>query len=232
MSDEIRRIIQVYKHYRKDITIQERWNPNNPGNQTILQERHQAMKMILKKHGFWPLKGLRILDVGCGKGDVLASLLQWGAQPENLFGVDLIFEHVMIAKQRYSNLNFQCANAEYLEFKDECFDLVLLFTVFSSILDDITACNIAREITRVLRPKGAVLWYDFRYKNPKNPHVRAMKKYHIYQFFPNFKIHLQTITLFPPLARRLGKFTPLLYPTLSKLPFLRTHYLALLIKYL
>lgn len=230
MGDEIERIIKVYQHYREDLRIQARWDERNPGNQAILKERRRAMQALLKAHGFWPLNSLRILDVGCGCGDVLASLQEWGAQPQNLYGVDLLPDRIREAKRRYPNLNFQCANAEHLEFPNGHFDLVLLFTVFSSILDDTMAQNIANEVARVLRPNGAVLWYDFRYRNPKNPHVRAMTKQHICHFFPNFEIHLLTITLLPPLARRLGKLTPLLYPLLATIPLLRTHYMALLIK--
>jgi len=230
MNDEIQRIIKVYSTYGEDEAIRARWALNNPGNQAILRERQQAMQEMLMNYGFWPLDNLRILDVGCGRGDVLASLQQWGAKPENLYGVDLLQDRIEEAKRRYPDLNFLCANAEHLEFSDGSFDLVLLFTVFSSILDDTVAQNIAKEIARVLRPSGAVLWYDFRYNNPWNPNVRGMTTHHIHRFFPEFEVHLRTITLLPPLARRLGRLTPVLYPFLVAIPILRTHYLALLMK--
>jgi len=86
------------------------------------------------------------------------------------------------------------------------------------------------EVRRVLMPGGTVLWYDFRYNNPWNPHVRGMTKRHIRQFFPGFEMHLRTITLLPPLARRLGRLTPVLYPLLAAIPPLRTHYLGLLLR--
>ncbi len=229
MDDEIQRIIKVYQTY-DDEAVQKRWSLDNPGNKAILIERQQAMKEILKTHGFWPLSDFRILDVGCGRGDVLASLQQWGAKPKNLYGVDLLPDRIEEAKRRYPDLNFLCANAEHLEFPNGSFDLVLLFTVFSSILDDTVAQNIAREVARVLRPSGAVLWYDFRYNNPWNPHVRGMTKWHIHRFFPEFEVHLRTITLLPPLARRLGCLTAILYPMLASVPPLRTHYIGLFIK--
>lgn len=230
VNDEIERIIRVYQHWREDLVIQARWDKRNLGNQAILKERQRVMQVLLKAHGFWPLNDLRILDVGCGRGDVLASLQQWGAKPENLYGVDLLQDRIEEAKRRHPDLNFLCANAEHLEFSDGSFDLVLLFTVFSSILDDTVAQNIAKEIARVLRPSGAVLWYDFRYNNPWNPNVRGMTTHHIHRFFPEFEVHLRTITLLPPLARRLGRLTPVLYPFLVAIPILRTHYLALLMK--
>ena len=124
----------------------------------------------------------------------------------------------------------QCANAEQLGFPDTSFDLVLLFTVFSSILNEQMSCNVAYEVSRVLRPGGAVLWYDFRYNNPRNPNVRGMTKRYIETLFPGLHMRLHTITLLPPLARRLGRLTPVLYPVLAAIPPLRTHYLGVLVK--
>ena len=225
---EAKRIQQVYEEYR--YTRIHLWSSTNPGNRWILQERSKAVTRLLDKYGFLPLSQKRILEVGCGSGSVLASLVELGAQPENLYGVDLLPDRIEIARQRYPGLHFICGNAEHLEFPDTYFDLVLLFTVFSSILDDGMAHNVAYEVYRVLKPGGAVLWYDFRYDNPWNPHVRGMTKQLIHQFFPNLEVHLLTITLLPPLARRLGRLTPTLYSLLVRIPLLRTHYLGLLRK--
>jgi ubiquinone/menaquinone biosynthesis C-methylase UbiE len=229
-GDEIRRLAQVYHTYRTSASIQARWDESNPGNRAMLQERQRALKRLLGAHGFLPLASQKVLDVGCGSGKVLASLLEMGAEPDCLYGVDLLPDRIAEASRCYPMLRFQCANAEDLDFPDAHFNLVLLFTVFSSILDDRMAHNVAREVHRVLKPGGAVLWYDFRYNNPWNPHVRGMTRRHIHQFFPDFEVRLHTITLLPPLARRLGRLTPAVYPLLSSIPFLCTHYLGLLIK--
>jgi hypothetical protein len=106
----------------------------------------------------------------------------------------------------------------------------VLFTVFTSILDPKMATNIAGEIARVLRPSAAILWYDFRFNNPFNHHVRGMTRKSISQLFPEFHFQLKPITLLPPLARRMGPMTHFFYPPLARLPFLRTHYLGLLTK--
>jgi hypothetical protein len=98
------------------------------------------------------------------------------------------------------------------------------------VLDDAMARRLAAEACRVLRAGGAVLWYDFRFNNPRNSHVRGMKRAAVQKLFPGFRLELRTVTLAPPLARRLGPFTGLLYPALSCLPFLRTHYAGLLLK--
>ena len=83
-------------------------------------------------------------------------------------------------------------------------------------------------LARVLRVGGGVLWYDFRFNNPANRNVRGMGRRSIIRLFPNFELRLQSLTLLPPLARRLGPLTSVLYPALARLPFLRTHWLGLL----
>ena len=48
-------------------------------------------------------------------------------------------------------------------------------TVFSSTLDRRMRQNIAREMLRVLKPEGIVLWYDYHVNNSRNPDVRGVK---------------------------------------------------------
>ena len=227
---EVQRLAQVYRTYRESHAIQAQWDESNPGNHAILRERQRGIRRLLSTHGFLPLTGRRVLEVGCGSGKVLASLLELGAQPENLYGMDLLPERIAEAQQHYPDLSFQCANAEQLEFPETSFDLVLLFAVFSSILNEQMSCNVAYEVSRVLRPGGAVLWYDFRYDNPRNSNVRGMNKRDIETLFLDFHMRLHTITLLPLLARRLGRLTLVLYPALASVPPLRTHYLGLLVK--
>src|SRR5215207_1066756 len=147
-----------------------------------------------------PLSQCRVLDVGCGNGDMLAWLNECGVPSSGLFGIDLLPNLVEMARLRHSSLSFQEGNAEHLPFPDAVFDIVLVSTVFSSVLNEITARNMAREIARVTKPDGAVAWYDLRYPNPWNRNVRAMTKARIKRLFPRFAVDLEPITLLPPLA--------------------------------
>jgi SAM-dependent methyltransferase len=229
-SHEVQRLRKVYRDYRESGYSQTHWSATNPGNRAIVCERREGLHQMLAAAGLLPLSCRRILDVGCGSGQELASFMQWGALPVSLYGVDLLPDHVEAAKQQYPELHVQCGNAERLEMPDASFDLVVLFTVFTSILDSEMARNVAREVTRVLAPGGAVVWYDFRYNNPFNAHVRGMSRAAIRELFPAFALHLRAVTLLPPIARRLGRMTRALYPMLSMLPLLRTHYLGFLVK--
>ncbi len=55
-------------------------------------------------------------------------------------------------------------------------DLVFQFVMFSSILNEPTKAQIAREMVRVLKPGGFVVWYDFFRDNPWSRDVRGVRK--------------------------------------------------------
>jgi ubiquinone/menaquinone biosynthesis C-methylase UbiE len=180
--------------------------------------------------GLLPLAGRRVLDVGSGSGGELAWLLELGARPADLVGVDLLSERVAAARRAYPEIDFRQANAERLEFGDGEFTLVLAITLFSSILDRGMASNVAAEIVRVLAPGGALLWYDVRYDSVSNRNVRAVTVARVRELFPSLQGELRTLTLLPPLARRLGPLTEGAYPLLSGFPPLRSHLVGLLRK--
>jgi hypothetical protein len=106
----------------------------------------------------------------------------------------------------------------------------MAFTIFSSILDDGMAANMATEINRVMKPNGAVIWYDIIYNNPYNSNVRGITYQKITALFPGYQIYLKKLTLLPIIARRLKGLTNLLYPILTAIPWLRTHYLGIMRK--
>lgn len=231
-QSETERLEKIYNVYHNNTQMQQQWSGDNAGNNAIGQERTKILGSLLNKAGRLPLTNSQILDVGCSTGHILNSFTRWGASPANLYGVDIIEDRINKAKQRFPESHFFCSNAEQLDFADETFDLLLLFTVFTSILDDEIAHNVAREVRRVLKVGGSIVWYDFRYNNPRNPHVRGMTEQAIHRFFPGFHHDIQTITLLPPLARRLGSMTKLLYAPLTTISLLRTHYIGLLTKQL
>lgn len=227
---EVDRLQAVYREYTVRGFGQSKWSSANQGNQAIRDECQRQLRELLRQTGFFPLENRRVLDVGCGTGERLAAFADWGARPKNLYGVDLIPERISAARKNYPQLTFELANAEKLSFADGAFDLVAVFTVFTSILNREMAANVSREIVRVLAFGGAVVWYDFRLNNPLNRHVRGISRKQIQALFPGFKLNLKSISLLPPLARRLGRLTNRLYPPLSSVPFLRSHYFGILTK--
>jgi ubiquinone/menaquinone biosynthesis C-methylase UbiE len=227
---EVDRLQEVYHEYAVRGLARTKWSSSNKGNRAVLDECQFKLRALLKNTGFFPMHSRRILDVGCGNGDRLASFESWGARPENLLGIDLIAERVRSARKNHPDIVFEVANAEALPYADGAFDLVTVFTVFTSILDQRMKTNVCNEIRRVLAAGGGVVWYDFRMNNPLNRNVRGISRRQIQQMFPGFELNLEAVSLLPPLARRLGRLTNLLYAPLSSVPFLRSHYLGVLTK--
>jgi len=225
--DEIDRLRRVYKH-RIQLNLAAKYSRTNPGHLFALHEREATMAALFHSAGLDSLTSLRILDLGCGAGATLRQYLEYGANSDQLCGIDLLPEFA--EKARSLHLQVTCGSASDLPFPDCSFDLVSQFTLFTSVLDPATRRRIADEMDRVLRPGGKILWYDFAVDNPANPDVRGVRMAEVRQLFPGYSIATRRITLAPPLGRMIGHLGPTLYFLVSKFRFLCTHYLCLLQK--
>jgi ubiquinone/menaquinone biosynthesis C-methylase UbiE len=225
---ETDRIARAYREL--EATAGSRWDPRNRGNQLVVAERRRLAATLLERAGWIPLGERRVLEVGCGTGAELAAMVELGGDAARLVGVDLLPDRIAAARQAHPKLQFRTGNAERLDLPDGSFDLVIAFTIFSSILDTSMAANVASEISRVMRPGGGLLWYDFRYDNPANANVRGVTERRVRELFPGLDGRLYSVTVLPPLVRRLGPLTSIAYPVLSKAPALRSHLMGLLRK--
>lgn len=223
---EARRVRAVYREYMPRVSG--RWRPENRGNRAILAELEGNLAALLRSRGLVPLGGRTALDVGCGYGHFLGVLASLGARREDVHGIDLVEERVAHARSAQPGVDVRVSNAEEIPHPDGAFDVVLLFSVLTSILDAGMRMHVAREVARVLRSGGVIVWYDFRFDHPTNPNVRGIGRREVERLFPGFDANLRTTTLVPPIARRLGPLTPALYPALASIPALRSHYLGTL----
>lgn len=195
----------------------------------MVQEREQWFLRLLACYGFAHLETKRILEIGCGNGDLVRDFIKWGARPDNLVGVELLPERVSEAINVCpKDVKIQQGNAVDLQFPDGIFDVVLQSTVFTSVLDTVTKRQMAAEMCRVLKRSGLILWYDYHMNNPKNADVRGVKLSEIRALFPNCDIRVQRITLAPPIARRVAPYSWLLCYLLSKIPWLCSHYVGVI----
>lgn len=226
---EINRIKQVYARRKSEISPQ-LYSFFNNANLFIIQGREREILKAFKQHNIASLKDKKILDIGCGTGGELRNFIRYGAVPENLYGVDLLSDRVDEAKKISPNINFKCGDASGIPYEDESFDIVMQFTVFTSILNKQMKQNIAKEMLRTLKPQGLILWYDYYMDNPKNKDVKGVKRKEIYELFPGCKIYLKHVTLAPPLTRVMAPYSVILCYLLEKMSFLCTHYLGIIKK--
>jgi hypothetical protein len=56
------------------------------------------------------------------------------------------------------------------------FDIVMQFTVFTSIPDSDLKHRIAAEMCRLPKPDDQLIWYDYQNNKPRNPNVRGVGK--------------------------------------------------------
>jgi ubiquinone/menaquinone biosynthesis C-methylase UbiE len=190
---------------------------DNAGQQLIVRERDQAIRSIIR--GFGVVE--RMLDVGCGDGSV-AGALHAESYVRSAVGLDLLPERIEQARVAHPALEFVVGDGSTLPFADSSFDVVLAMTVFSSIEHREHRIATLAEAERVLRPGGILVWYDMRRANPRNPDVSPFSVDDVRTVFGS-DVHHRTLTLIPPLARRLGRLTGRLYPMLVGFPALRTH---------
>lgn len=159
----------------------------------------------LKTAGFRDLSRIQVLDVGCGTGGWLRQLLEWGARPENLHGVDLLPDRIARAREMSpATLKLMVGDAGALNYPPETFDLCAASTVFSSVLDPQARSALAREMLRVTRKGGWLAVFDFAISHPGNPDTSGIRKKEIQRLFAEASLRkIFRLLLPPPLLRRL-----------------------------
>ncbi|HUO63505.1 MAG TPA: glycosyltransferase, partial [Terriglobales bacterium] len=120
------------------------WRARNPGY-------HES---IARTARFYVPRGARVLEVGCGTGDLLASL-----EPSEGVGVDLSGAMVKAASQRHPHLEFRQAAAERLELPGREFDYI----IFSDLVGYLFDIRVALERLRAVSHPGTriiINWYS------------------------------------------------------------------------
>lgn len=225
IQEEVQRIRDVFQE-RAKAPVSE-WIPHfNLYARYLVYERSGILLDTFRRLNIKTLSGLKILDVGCGSGTLLRYLFDFGAEPENLFGIDVLGQTLKRAKYLSPNISFAVASAAKLPFPDASFDLAFQSLVFTSVLDSRIKQAMASEVLRILKKGGRFVWYDFMYNNPRNADVKGIGKKEIYELLPGCTFQFRKLTLAPPLGRPVAALSPFLYHLLSQIPLLCTHYLC------
>lgn len=227
-DQELARISTEYQRRGATLAISRRYRLENADVRLNLESIHHALWETFTRNAIVSLTGKRLLDVGCGNGSWLRYLVEsYGAEPGRCVGIDLLEEHIAAARTTSPEMGWHIGSAHALPMASASFDLLLCFTVFSSILDDALCTAIAEEMWRVLAPSGFILWFDYTYNNPANRAVRGMPLSRVHSFFPEGTIvDVQRIILAPPLGRLLAPRAYWLARALERGKVLNTHLLV------
>ncbi len=120
--------------------------------ETLFYERirkHIAQQIVAKE-----AHPIRILDLGCGTGNLTKYLCSPGSASD-CYGIDISPDMLAIAKAKLSGAHFVVGIAERLPFERQSFDAVAGFSVLHH-LPDLT--HTFTEICRVLKPGGSFLF--------------------------------------------------------------------------
>ena len=225
MSDDIVRLRNEYEDRKRRFAASDVYSVFNTANLFSIQARQRVTLNVLKNLCFTNLFDISILEMGCGGGGVLTECLGFGALPEHLYGVDLLFDRLLHAHHTLPSSGLANADGQALPFPSHAFDLVLQSTAISSILDPELRQYICADMLRVLKPGGLILSYDF-WLNPTNPQTRGLTPSEIKRLFPNCAYQFHKITLAPPIARKLVPLSWGLGLFLEGLKIFNSHYLA------
>lgn len=131
--------------------------------------RTRALKTVMNQF-LPPGRGLRLLDVGCGAGNMIHHLSEYG----QVKGIEIDARPVKMARQRGYDVD-QFDATQPMPFSDNTFDVVTALDVIEHNQDDLA---ILADSFRVLKPGGhmvitvpALMWL-WSHNDDINAHVR------------------------------------------------------------
>lgn len=117
----------------------------------VSDTQYDAGLFLLKRLGIVP--GMRVLDVGCGPGNLTAHIAEVVRENGSVVGIDPSKERIAIALEKaIPNLSFYEGKAEdLLRFPSASIDVVFMNSTFHWVEDQPAAL---KECARVLKPGG------------------------------------------------------------------------------
>jgi ubiquinone/menaquinone biosynthesis C-methylase UbiE len=106
------------------------------------------------------LESIRVLEVGTGHAHELNKYALLNITQAQLSGVDLVIERLNQAKKIYPCMGFAQQNGLQLAFANDSFDIVFQYTCVVHPLTKEKQELMCREMMRVLKPGGIVVWWD------------------------------------------------------------------------
>jgi ubiquinone/menaquinone biosynthesis C-methylase UbiE len=169
--------IRSYKDYKKIIKQQSAksmhtlydamYFQKHVGNKEMGRVYLETKGMAQTPYTVLPLKvaniqpGDRVIDIGCGRGEVVFQAAKAGAKA---VGIDYAESAIHLAQSvRLQNdasiqalTEFTCTNAEKLEFPDNSFNKAFFLDVIEHVATD-ELLRILKEIHRILEPGGILI---------------------------------------------------------------------------
>ncbi|MBV8841235.1 MAG: glycosyltransferase [Bryobacterales bacterium] len=125
-----------------------------PGPWAVTRRYYQ--RRLAEIYGSFIPPGLRVLELGCGTGDLLAAL-----RPARGLGIDFSQAAIKLAGQKHPDIEFRHADAHAFEC-DETFDAIICSDLVNELWDVQRVLSLARRLshpgTRVILNSYSRLW--------------------------------------------------------------------------
>lgn len=146
----------VKEYYEKEAHLYDTEFYINEGKYPTLRFRHNYILKMISAIDI--AKNAKILDVGCGPGEMVKDLIQFERE---IYGIDIANEMVQIAKERIKNESVNQTQVviaegdiEKLNFENNFFDVIICSGVVEYLKDDVVWLA---EIKRTLKPNGYLI---------------------------------------------------------------------------
>ena len=213
--------------YETSPTVSSRWSSSDPGQPPIVDERDLMIRRLLQEHGLGSSEARGWSTSAVGPAAFSAARVVGcaaGAHRRRRCLRAILAE----ARSRQPGVRFVLGSAEVLPFEA---GVRRGLGVHRLQLDPRRCCRraVAASIDRVLRPGGAVLWYDLRYPNPFNrANVRPSAARRSLDCSPGFGLRPSRRDAHAPAGAPARADDGSLLPRSRRAGPLRTHYVGLL----
>ncbi|HVK17661.1 MAG TPA: methyltransferase domain-containing protein [Fimbriiglobus sp.] len=148
--------IDYHKAYATADLTRDYWTVVGPGTREEYDRLGESKLQTLRDAGLTP--DGRVLDVGCGTGQLAVPLESFLGDRGLYFGTDIGEEAIAFCKERFKQPNFRFARNDTTSLPVEGvqFDFVTFFSVFTHTYPDETVLLLA-EANRLLAPDGVVI---------------------------------------------------------------------------
>ena len=117
MGEHLKELEDFFDHYAESV---EKWQQRNEGY-------HRTISTLCR---FYVPPSARVLEIGSGTGDLLAS-----TAPRRGLGIDISPEMIRLATSKHPDLEFRCMAAEFLDLGGEKFDYIILSDLVGFVYD-------------------------------------------------------------------------------------------------